>query len=122
LLFTEAGWEIMPLLNGVMKDPATPDRVKKYARRLLNIVSREEKSVASPVEGSRPADEMIEPLTDRELEVLRLIAAGLKYEEIAVKLFISVNTVRFFVKGIYGKLGVNNRSQAIAQANQHKLI
>ena len=122
LLFTEAGREIVPLLKGVMKGPARPDRVKKYARRLLNIVSRDEKSTVSPIEGSRPADELIEPLTDRELAVLRLIADGLKYEEIAGRLYISLNTVRTYVKGIYGKLEVNNRSQAIAQAHQHKLI
>ena len=65
---------------------------------------------------------MIEPLTDRELDVLRLIADGLKYEEIAGRLFISLNTVRTYVKGIYGKLNVNNRSRAIAQAQQYKLI
>jgi len=122
LLFTETGREIAPLLRGVMKDPARPDRVKKYARRLLNSVSRDEKSAASPMEGSRPADELIEPLTDRELAVLRLIADGLKYEEIAGQLYISLNTVRTYVKGIYGKLDVNNRSQAIAQAHQHNLI
>ena len=105
-----------------MKDPAAPDPVKKYARKLLNILSREDKSTAPLVEDTGPADEMIEPLTDRELEVLRLIADGLKYEEIAKRLYISLNTVRFFVKGIYGKLNVNNRSKAIAQAHQYKLI
>jgi predicted nucleic acid-binding protein len=94
LLFTEAGRGIIPLQQGVMKDPARPDRVKKYARRLLAIVSRDEKSAASPSEGSKPADELIEPLTDRELAVLRLIADGLKYEEIAGRLYISLNTVR----------------------------
>ena len=61
-------------------------------------------------------------LTERELEVLRLIAEGLKYEEIAGRLFISLNTVRTYVKGIYGKLDVNNRTRAIALARQLKLI
>jgi LuxR family maltose regulon positive regulatory protein len=122
LLFTEAHREILPLLRGIIKDSSTPDLEKKYAHRLMNIIARAEESGASPVEGSKPADEMIEPLTERELEVLRLIAVGLKYEQIARKLFVSVNTVRFYVKGIYGKLDVNSRSQAIAQAHQHKLI
>jgi LuxR family maltose regulon positive regulatory protein len=108
LLFTEAGREILPLLNGVVKNPATPAPVKIYARRLMNIIAKAEKSGESPDEGHRPADEMIEPLTDRELEVLRLIAVGLKYEEIARKLFVSVT--------------VNSRSQAIAQAHLHNLI
>jgi LuxR family maltose regulon positive regulatory protein len=109
-------------LKGVINDTAAPDRVNKYARKLLNIATREGKSAASPIEGSGPVDEMIDPLTDRELDVLRLIADGLKYEEIAVRLFISLNTVRTYVKGIYGKLNVNNRSKAIAQAHQYKLI
>jgi len=65
---------------------------------------------------------MLEPLTERELEVLRLIAEGLKYEEIAGRLFISLNTVRTYVKAIYGKLSVNNRTQAIACAREMKLI
>ena len=65
---------------------------------------------------------MIEPLTDRELDVLRLMTDGLKYEEIAGRLFISLNTVRTYVKGIYRKLNVNNRSKAIIQAHGYKLI
>jgi LuxR family transcriptional regulator, maltose regulon positive regulatory protein len=122
LLFAEAGPEIVPLLKGIMKDPVASDKVKKYAQKLLNIVSRKDKSATSSIEGSRLGDEMIEALTDRELDVLRLIADGLKYEEIAGTLFISLNTVRTYVKGIYGKLNVNNRSQAIAQAHEYKLI
>ena len=122
LLFTEVGREIIPLLNGVMQDPVAPERVTTYARRLLSIVRREEESAASPAERSGPADEMIEPLTDRELEVLRLIADGLKYQEIAGRLYISLNTVRTYVKGIYGKLNVDNRSKAIAQAHLYRLI
>jgi LuxR family maltose regulon positive regulatory protein len=65
---------------------------------------------------------LIEPLTDRELEVLRLIAEGLKYKEIAARLFISLNTVRFHVKAIYGKLNVNNRTQAIEIARQLRIL
>lgn len=122
LLFTEAGQEILPLLNRVIKDPVASDGVKEYARRLMNFVLGEEKSPAPSMNGSRPVDEMIEPLTDRELEVLRLLIDGLEYKEIAKKLYISVNTVRAYIKGIYGKLNVNNRSKAIAQAHQHKLI
>ena len=65
---------------------------------------------------------LVEPLTDRELEVLRFIAAGLKYEQIAQKLFITVNTVRYFVKEIYGKLNANNRTQAIETARALNLL
>jgi LuxR family maltose regulon positive regulatory protein len=65
---------------------------------------------------------LIEPLTARELEVLSLMAEGLKYTEIAARLFISVNTVRSHVKAIYAKLNVNNRMKAIELAKGLDLL
>jgi LuxR family maltose regulon positive regulatory protein len=65
---------------------------------------------------------LIEPLTERELETLRLLAAGLTYAGIAGRLVVSVNTVRFHVKGIYGKLNAANRAQAIERARGLGLI
>jgi LuxR family maltose regulon positive regulatory protein len=64
----------------------------------------------------------VEPLTSRELEVLRLMGEGLKYKEIAERLFISLNTVRSHVKAIYGKLNVNNRIEAIKTANRLQIL
>jgi LuxR family maltose regulon positive regulatory protein len=64
----------------------------------------------------------IEPLTDRETEILRLMAEGLKYKEIADRLFISLNTVRSHVKSMYAKFNVNNRTKAIAMAKELGLI
>jgi LuxR family transcriptional regulator, maltose regulon positive regulatory protein len=122
LLFAEAGPDLAPLLRGVAWDPAAPDRVKIYARHLLDLPAEELPLARPPVEAGTSIDALIEPLTDRELDVLRLIAAGLKYAEIAAALFISVNTVRTYVKSIYTKLGVDNRSKAIALAHHHKLI
>jgi LuxR family transcriptional regulator, maltose regulon positive regulatory protein len=63
-----------------------------------------------------------ERLSDRELEVLRLLAAGQTYKEIGQQLFLSLNTVEFHIKGIYGKLSVNRRVQAIEKAREKKLI
>jgi ATP/maltotriose-dependent transcriptional regulator MalT len=57
-----------------------------------------------------------EPLTPRELEVLRLIADGLSNQEIASKLIIAVGTVKAHASSIYNKLGVNNRAQAVRRA------
>lgn len=59
----------------------------------------------------------LEPLSDRELEVLQLVALGLTNQEIATRLFLSKHTVKTHTRNIYGKLGVHNRTQAIAKAN-----
>jgi LuxR family maltose regulon positive regulatory protein len=70
-----------------------------------------------------PAEQpLIEPLSERELEVLRLIAGGLSNPRIADQLCISINTVRFHTKNLYSKLGVNSRTQAIAQARELNLL
>ncbi len=73
-------------------------------------------------EKSAVAQDLGEPLTERELEVLRLLAAGLTYAEIAEQLVVSLNTVRFHVKEVYGKLGVNRQAQAVAQARELGLL
>ncbi|BFH65364.1 helix-turn-helix transcriptional regulator [Paenibacillus azoreducens] len=65
---------------------------------------------------------MEEPLTDRELEVLALLAAGLSNKEIADQLIIAVGTVKVHVKNIFAKLKVNRRTKAIAQAKELKLL
>jgi LuxR family maltose regulon positive regulatory protein len=65
---------------------------------------------------------LVEPLTDREREVLGWMAQGLKYREIAARLYISLNTVRFHVKAIYGKLNVNNRTKAVERARRLQIL
>ena len=68
------------------------------------------------------AQPLVEPLSERELEVLQLVAAGLSNREIADKLFISVGTVKTHTHNIYGKLGVSGRTQAVARARELDLI
>jgi LuxR family maltose regulon positive regulatory protein len=65
---------------------------------------------------------LAEPLSERELEVLRLLAAGYKYKEVAERLVISMNTVRSHTKNVYSKLNVNNRTQAIARAKELNML
>jgi LuxR family transcriptional regulator, maltose regulon positive regulatory protein len=122
LLFLEEGPAVIPLLKAVLSQKTAPERLKKYAGRLLQAFGGEDISQVLSVEEPDPNLELIEPLTERELEVLHLMAGGLKYGEIAGSLFISLNTVRSYIKGIYGKLGVNNRTQAIALAQKQRLI
>jgi LuxR family maltose regulon positive regulatory protein len=68
------------------------------------------------------AQSLIEPLSERELEVLRLVAEGLSNSEIAARLFVSVGTVKTHVHNILGKLGVEGRPRAIARARELKLV
>ncbi|MGH2393284.1 MAG: response regulator transcription factor [Candidatus Limnocylindria bacterium] len=65
---------------------------------------------------------MIEPLTDRELEVLRLLAAGRRNRDIAQELVVTVETVKKHTSHIFDKLGAANRTQAVAHARQLGLI
>jgi LuxR family maltose regulon positive regulatory protein len=67
-------------------------------------------------------ESLIEPLTERELEVLRLIVAGLSNPEIAEELFVAVSTVKSHVNHIYGKLGVGNRVEAVTRAQALDLL
>jgi len=69
----------------------------------------------------RPSD-FIDPLTDREVEVLRLIAEGMSNKEISDRLGISVNTVKSYIKNIYQKLGANRRVQAVARARELNIL
>ncbi|MCL4858366.1 MAG: tetratricopeptide repeat protein [Caldilineaceae bacterium] len=78
---------------------------------------------ASPRQRPTMVDQpLIEPLTNRELEVLQLIAEGLSNQQIADELVLSVGTVKFYTGQIYGKLGVNNRTRAVAHARSLNLI
>jgi LuxR family maltose regulon positive regulatory protein len=84
--------------------------VPEYAGRLLAAFP----ALAPPMPESETP--MVEPLSERELEVLRLIADGLSNQEVAERLFISLSTVKWHTGNIYGKLGVKNRTQAVARA------
>jgi len=65
---------------------------------------------------------LVEAMSEREIEVLQLLADGLTYQEIAEAMFVSVNTVKSHLKSIYGKLGVHNRREAVARARVLHLL
>jgi LuxR family maltose regulon positive regulatory protein len=60
----------------------------------------------------------VEPLSERELDVLRLISEGSSNQQIADTLIVTVHTVKKHASNIYGKLGVRNRTQAVARARE----
>jgi DNA-binding NarL/FixJ family response regulator len=68
-----------------------------------------------------PAESLVEPLTDREREVLGLLAQGLSNKEIGTRLFITERTARTYVSNILGKLGLASRTQAALWAVEHKM-
>ncbi|MGC9467258.1 MAG: LuxR C-terminal-related transcriptional regulator [Anaerolineae bacterium] len=95
-----------------------------YVMRLLTVFEAAspaaiEMPAASP---APPRGELIESLTDREVEVLGLMAEGLTNQEIADRLYISINTVKTHAKRIYDKLDVRNRAQATVVATELRLL
>jgi LuxR family maltose regulon positive regulatory protein len=127
--FVEQGPPMAEALSSLVKQDQLGAVPPAYVERILHAIAGSHSpgtmhpvQPAAPVPAGIEPDAMIEPLTERELEVLRLMAEGLKYKEIAERLFISLNTVRSHVKAIYGKLNVNNRTQAIEMARQRRIM
>jgi LuxR family maltose regulon positive regulatory protein len=87
-------------------------RVKEYIHKLLAAFGMQKDVHPS----SLIPQPLVEPLSERELEVLQLLAEGLTNQEIGARLFLSLNTVKVHTRNIYGKLDVHNRTQAVAQA------
>ena len=69
-----------------------------------------------------PKSEILEPLSERELEILRLIALGLTNQQIASRLYLALNTVKTHTRNIYGKLDVHSRTQAVARARASGIL
>jgi LuxR family maltose regulon positive regulatory protein len=105
----------------LLKRSVEKDINEKYATSLLQALEVE-KSDREADHSLAVAGPLIEPLTDREREVLGLMAQGLSNPEIARKLFISVTTVKTHAKNIYGKLNVKNRFQAVQRARELNLL
>jgi LuxR family maltose regulon positive regulatory protein len=118
-LFVDEGQPMAELLRFAVSHNVSTD----YASRLLAAFPNDEMS-AVPIDKELTINTQIlpEPLSEREIEVLRLIAEGYKYKEIAERLVITINTVRHHTRNVYGKLDVNNRTQAIGKAKELHLL
>jgi len=91
-------------------------RLLAYTGKLLAAFSR-------PVPAEQPESEAtLEPLSERELDILRLIAGGYTNQEIAEILMIAVSTVKSHINHLYGKLGIQRRTQAVAVARDLGLL
>lgn len=111
-IFVDEGQPMAPLLQRVLSQ----DIAFRYASRLLAAL----KETAAPAPSA--AQPLVEPLSERELEVLRLVAAGLSNREIAEELYLSINTIKVHTRNIYGKLNVHGRMQAVERARELGLM
>jgi len=109
--FTDHGLALAPLLQQVRAAGVAPD----YVASLLELLG-------APAAPAAPLPHYIEPLSERELEILRLIADGRSNDEIAAQLYVALSTVKKHINHIYDKLGVTSRTQAVARARELGLL
>lgn len=107
-------------MAALLRQAASRDIAPGYVERLLAAFPDAQRTSDS-LRGDQSTD-LVDPLSDREIEVLRLMAAGLRHKEIGEQLVISLNTVRHHTRNIYGRLNVNSRAQAIAKARELNLL
>jgi LuxR family maltose regulon positive regulatory protein len=111
-IFTDEGPPMAPLLYEALDRGIEPN----YVNRFLQAFPIDEPQQVEPSVSQFSESVYIEPLSEREIEVLQLVAEGLTNSEIAARLILSTYTVKTHTRNIYGKLGVNNRTQAVTKA------
>jgi LuxR family maltose regulon positive regulatory protein len=107
-VFADEGAEVVPLL----RHAATRGAYRDYAQRLLAAIK------GAPAAAIPAQADTIEALSEREVEVLRLVSAGLPNRDIGQHLFITEKTVKKHLSNILGKLQATNRTQAVDQARR----
>jgi LuxR family maltose regulon positive regulatory protein len=116
-IFVDEGLPMARLLSEAAAHGVMPD----YIGKLLAVFEAEkQKSEDKP--NLPPAQPLIEPLSQRELEVLQLIAQGLSNREIGERLFLALDTIKGHNRRIYDKLQVQSRTEAIARARELGLL
>ncbi len=106
-----------PVIIDLLRQVASSSACLRYASRLLEAASAK---VVRPAAATVP--DLLEPLSDREQEVLGLIARGRLNKEIAEELIIAIGTVKRHTTNIFRKLDVINRTQAVARSRELGLI
>jgi len=106
---------------GLLRQAAARGVAVQYVGKLLSEWANGPAGGERAQQSSAPP-ELVEPLTERELEVLRLVAVGLANREIADQLYLALGTVKKHTSTIYGKLGVHNRTRAVTRAKELHLL
>jgi LuxR family maltose regulon positive regulatory protein len=101
------------LLHEAVKQKIYPD----YTPKLLAAFDNE-KATVSPGQ----SENLVEPLSEREQEVLQLIAQGLTNRKISERLYLALDTIKGHNRRIYAKLGVKNRTEAVTRARELGLL
>jgi ATP/maltotriose-dependent transcriptional regulator MalT len=115
-LFLDEG---VPMLN-LLRQVRSRGLASNYISTLLSASG--EQTVAAAPRSVAHSSALVEVLSERELEVLRLLAGGASNEEIAEQLVIAIGTVKRHVSNIFGKFTVSNRTQAVARARELGLL
>jgi LuxR family maltose regulon positive regulatory protein len=115
-VFLEAGGALIPVLRYCVEQRIHPEQSGKLLGAFGEAV------VAAGESPEAPGLSLTEPLSERQLEVLRLAAAGLSNETIAARLFVSPGTVKGHLHQIYGKLDVTGRFSAVTRARELGLL
>jgi LuxR family maltose regulon positive regulatory protein len=110
------------LYRAAFRETAGGASSAQYARRLLALFPAAVPERAAPGDDRSAERALIEPLSERELEVLGLFSEGLTNREIADRLILSLNTVKAHASNIYGKLGVHSRARAVVKARALGLL
>jgi LuxR family transcriptional regulator, maltose regulon positive regulatory protein len=105
------------VLEAQQRGRLAPDVPASYLRKLLAALERDHLGATTVA-----SLELREPLSERELEVLALLAAGKSNRQIASELFVALSTVKTHIKNIYGKLDVRSRMQAVSRAREIGLL
>jgi len=116
-LFVDEGLPMAQLLSEAAAHGIMPD----YVGKLLAVFEAEEQKSADK-SVLPPAQPLIEPLSQREMEVLRLMAQGLSNREISEQLFLALSTVKGHNRIIFDKLQVQRRTEAVARARELGLL
>ena len=122
-LFIDEGDEMRKLLEDCcLKVGKSNPALTAYIARLRAEFADQKESAIPPKAAHPPASLINEPLTDRELVVVRLLASSMTSNEIAEVLYIAPSTVRTHIKRIYSKLSVNRRMEAVQRAKELGMI
>jgi LuxR family maltose regulon positive regulatory protein len=118
--FVDEGAKVGDLLSAILeaRQRGHLDATRIPARYLAKLLAVLAQESAAPDVG----EQLSEPLSERELEVLALIAAGDSNAKIADKLFVSKSTVKTHINNLYHKLGARSRTQAVSRAREMSLL